>query len=448
MKNTIFKILVIANIFCFSSAYSQGFIVKETKFHEPYSNIVKGYFKNGHNVILRSKNSSNDFYVMEINPMTNSQGGILDSFYSTNSGFEFFEQSSSFFYEYIKTDYQNSQVYLYRKNLSSNQKDSILISQYGSQGYSGYLKRYGDTDIVNILSYNDALKKFVNSYYIISGNAVVKVVTKVEYAFSSISGADFCFFNKQLIITVKENNNYKIYTHSISNSKIDSATYYYFMDNSNPLQNLNLTMVNGKFVMLANYQNKDSLFVFDLGLNGSIFNLRNKLKINGVYTFIGLSDGVDYFITGNYSGVNNSVCYLDNTYNIAVKSKLSKTLNKQDTLGHSYFFTNNDTMYFMGNYLRNPDKAILTKVYPAKTGFGNKNENSNIKVYPNPSKGDFIISNATSAEIKFVVFDVLGHAIFAENVGAQGEKLIAIDLPPAIYFIKVENGFCYKLIVE
>ncbi len=337
---------------------------------------------------------------------------------------------------------------MYRKNLSPNKADSILISQYGSQGYSGYLKRYGDTDIVNILSYNDALKKFVNSYYIISGNSVIKIVTKVEYDFSSIKGSDFCFFNKQLIITRKENNNYKIYTHSISNSKIDSAMFYYYVDNSTPLQNLNLTMANGKFVLLANYYNKDSLFVFDLGLNGSIFNLRNKLKIDGAYSFIGLSDGVDYFITGNNSGVNNSVCYLDYNYNIAVKSKLSKTLDKQDTLIHSYFFTNNDTLYFMGNYLRNPDKAILTKVYPAKTGIEDKNENSNIKVYPNPSKGNFIISNTTASEIQFVLYDVLGHEILAENVEAQGEKLIAVDLPPAIYFIKAENGFCYKLIVE
>lgn len=73
------KILLILS-FCFSSAYSQGFIIKETKFPEPYSNIVKGYFKNGHNAILRSKNSMNDFYVMEINPMTNAQAGILDHF--------------------------------------------------------------------------------------------------------------------------------------------------------------------------------------------------------------------------------------------------------------------------------------------------------------------------------------------------------------------------------
>lgn len=447
MKYTLFKLFAVACIFGACSAFSQSFIRKETKFWDAYSGITKGYFKNGHNVILRYKNSQK-YCINEIDPVKNTEIRTLDSFYSNSPyfGFEFYERNNGLFYERIKTDFTNNQVYLFRKNLTTNQSDSTYLYQFGSQGYGNDLKRFGDTDVVQIYSFDDKLKKNVSSYYVFAGGSAISVITKIEYNY--IFGSDYYFYNKQFILARSENNYFKFYIYSIANSKIDSFSFYNYISNSRSLYAMNLTTINGKLVLLTNYTNKDSLYIYDLGRDASTFNLRNMVKIDWNYTFINQSNMTDYIITGNGGGVRNKINYLDNNYNLVVKAELSKTIDQQDRLTHNYFFAEMDTMYFMGTYDYNPEIGILTKIYPAPTGISKMKANGTLSVYPNPTEGNFKITNTGLEDIQFILYDALGHVLISETIGSSSDKTFTINLPPAIYFIKGDNGFNSKMVVK
>ena len=75
-------------------------------------------------------------------------------------------------------------------------------------------------------------------------------------------------------------------------------------------------------------------------------------------------------------------------------------------------------------------------------------ENAIIKVYPNPTTGNFTISNISSKDMQIVLFDALDRILMSTNVKARSEKYIILHLPPAMYFMKGDNGFYYKLLVK
>lgn len=69
-------------------------------------------------------------------------------------------------------------------------------------------------------------------------------------------------------------------------------------------------------------------------------------------------------------------------------------------------------------------------------------KNKNLKLYPNPSNGDFIITfeNIIQANSMLEIFDVNGKMVFSHKINNQQEQINANSLGSGLYFLKIING--------
>ena len=97
----------------------------------------------------------------------------------------------------------------------------------------------------------------------------------------------------------------------------------------------------------------------------------------------------------------------------------------------------------------NEDDAFLAKFneasgiqhYNSNLGIENSNLNSEMRLYPNPSTGNFTIALATTLEtVSLEILDITGKKIFAENYSNVSEINANINGASGIYFAKVISG--------
>ena len=81
------------------------------------------------------------------------------------------------------------------------------------------------------------------------------------------------------------------------------------------------------------------------------------------------------------------------------------------------------------------------------TGLSSISPNA-FRVYPNPAKGGFTISNLTSEQIQ--LFNALGQefTLSAESTTASGSYFNTGNLPKGFYFIRANNKLGEKILIE
>jgi hypothetical protein len=84
------------------------------------------------------------------------------------------------------------------------------------------------------------------------------------------------------------------------------------------------------------------------------------------------------------------------------------------------------------------------------TSVGAKSILNELKVFPNPSKGSFIIAgNFTEAKIS--ILDIYGKIILKRGKVSSNYEVSIPDVPPGIYFLQINQGATIerrKIIVE
>ncbi len=86
--------------------------------------------------------------------------------------------------------------------------------------------------------------------------------------------------------------------------------------------------------------------------------------------------------------------------------------------------------------------------WPATTGL-NQSKNTNVSVYPSPSKGDFTIASDAIGR-KFNVTNILGQSVKSGIISSSSQKLDLTNESAGNYFISVEgqNGKVVKSIIK
>ena len=101
-----------------------------------------------------------------------------------------------------------------------------------------------------------------------------------------------------------------------------------------------------------------------------------------------------------------------------------------------------------GRYVFNPNGGYsnITKAFP--TGIVNLNDNSSIKVYPNPVNDAVSISFNNAFEGLVKITDVLGQDVYTANLSANGgsvKQLSVSNLANGVYFITLQGkGTLYR----
>lgn len=90
--------------------------------------------------------------------------------------------------------------------------------------------------------------------------------------------------------------------------------------------------------------------------------------------------------------------------------------------------------------------SVTHVVYTGSIGIDEANISGNIKVYPNPSNGQFtleILSEALKEDIQMRVIDINGKVLHAENISVSSNKLVKqielSELSAGIYLLEVES---------
>jgi PKD repeat protein len=100
-----------------------------------------------------------------------------------------------------------------------------------------------------------------------------------------------------------------------------------------------------------------------------------------------------------------------------------------------------ETYSFLGNNIFLDDVMISNSV-----GIGNNHTSQGeVEIYPNPSKGFFIIkANALNKEVKCEIFSVHGNMVYEKNIttknGLIHEDIDLDDIAEGVYFIKLRSG--------
>lgn len=80
----------------------------------------------------------------------------------------------------------------------------------------------------------------------------------------------------------------------------------------------------------------------------------------------------------------------------------------------------------------------------------NNIESNNIKIYPNPSNGEFIMEHQIDNFINIVIYDTQGRIMYSEN-NLKKTNHISVNIKPGLYFIKISSDkgcMQKKLIIE
>ncbi len=92
------------------------------------------------------------------------------------------------------------------------------------------------------------------------------------------------------------------------------------------------------------------------------------------------------------------------------------------------------------NTLSNIEKLQFTDtiIELSSLGFDQFNLNADIKIYPNPSSGNFFIESETTKTLELRVYNEVGQTVKTEQI-TQGKKSINIE-QSGLYFIEMKNG--------
>ena len=81
-----------------------------------------------------------------------------------------------------------------------------------------------------------------------------------------------------------------------------------------------------------------------------------------------------------------------------------------------------------------------------QTGFVSQPVNSNIGIFPNPSRGEFEIKMPSQKIQKVEIFSLDGRLIWSESfVSLQNSQTIKINAKPCIYFIRINEAVWRKI---
>lgn len=89
----------------------------------------------------------------------------------------------------------------------------------------------------------------------------------------------------------------------------------------------------------------------------------------------------------------------------------------------------------------------LKIIKSSTTGIENIQENSKIKIYPNPAKNQITVElpESETSNLKLELFGLLGQVLFTKNGPATKELIDVRLLPEGIYYLKVQSNLNQKI---
>jgi hypothetical protein len=249
--------------------------------------------------------------------------------------------------------------------------------------------------------------------------------------------------------TTQNTYNYDIHNNRLSDSLkvwdgiawVDRSQHFYTYDTYN---NLITDTTNRLFYWLVPpYWKKFSAEVYSYNVNNKLINMTSTFivgegvganVIQWIYTYDSFNNRITALLQAGFGWTwQNSSQYLfsyDAENNLI--SSLSQTWN-------GIAFVNSDSTH---NYFPGTTGIIDLKL-PAK----------NITIYPNPSRGNFIITLPDAIKKGLVeIYNAFGERIFSETVYLTSTREINLgNVPAGMYFLKVSDGttrYTQKIIIE
>ena len=97
------------------------------------------------------------------------------------------------------------------------------------------------------------------------------------------------------------------------------------------------------------------------------------------------------------------------------------------------------------------DNIIITGT-PVGVGIKTNDLNQNISIYPNPSNGNFTITNASEKSVSIEIMDLVGKLVFTTQSAEKFIKLDLADVNKGIYFVRITdpsgNKVVKKLVIK
>ncbi len=89
---------------------------------------------------------------------------------------------------------------------------------------------------------------------------------------------------------------------------------------------------------------------------------------------------------------------------------------------------------------------VLEFLENTTTGLQDDNVGNNIKIFPNPTFGDFFISNKTTSNVELQIFDSIGRLSHTENISKMTNREVKANLSEGIFILilKDQNGKIVK----
>jgi Secretion system C-terminal sorting domain len=84
--------------------------------------------------------------------------------------------------------------------------------------------------------------------------------------------------------------------------------------------------------------------------------------------------------------------------------------------------------------------GTLTAYQPNTLSIFKQTKTKNFSIYPNPTNGDFTISNSTFAKGILILYDTLGKVVFTSVLDNEMLIVSTNDLPSGLYFLKISNS--------
>jgi hypothetical protein len=110
------------------------------------------------------------------------------------------------------------------------------------------------------------------------------------------------------------------------------------------------------------------------------------------------------------------------------------------------------TVAFSGVTIANADigGSLVSDAFVAKlghsTGLENLSYTEGVSIYPNPSKGQFVVRNVATGKMDISIFNAMGEKIFSLETMDENTTVNGSLFAPGIYFVKVQsaNGSAVK----
>jgi len=235
---------------------------------------------------------------------------------------------------------------------------------------------------------------------------------------------------------------------------IGSSEMYKTIDNGNNWENINNSNVFSSFV----FDNQN------IGIIGGFASLQITSDACSSFTQIDLSFGCSIF---NIERTNNDIWSLgkmitttsSNNYNeyiiikTAVDSAFQSVYLFTENLLNDIDFWDNQTGYVVGYDIINNKGLILKNINGTNTNDINIIENSNLKIFPNPSNGKINLQNKDHkiSLVSYSIIDLQGKEVIPEKE-LTGNTINATQLPDGSYILRLKdnnnNYYTQKLIIQ